>query len=313
LKSVLPRLGKIGQRYGAALASEGFVEEAGQTTGQNLFTEKASKGELNKGDNSYASYMTGGIKDFTLGEATDEYIKTLSSNEGQRAIFLGGMLGGAMMSHQGRRQDVRNQKNTNAILDGIDEGLLNFNTINDTDIYAKDENGGYIYKKNSDGTDSTEREINKVNAIKVMRALDYKEKESEQLELAIESGNSRAVEIIQERAILDLIAPAIHNGEAGLEALKTKLEESTKFQEIIARDSDSKSNFNSKEFVEHAYKEAKYLQEQNEKFKDFAKDVIKIEDKNASKDTKADFINNLNNRYLQVKSEQYLKILLQLL
>jgi len=50
LKSIAQRSGKVLQRYGEAFASEGFLEEASQTTAQNMFTQKAMKNELKRGD-----------------------------------------------------------------------------------------------------------------------------------------------------------------------------------------------------------------------------------------------------------------------
>lgn len=305
MKAIAERAGNSLGRYGKAFASEGFLEEGGQSTAQTMFTNKAMKGELKKGSNSYTDFVTGGLSDFTIGDATREYVDMISSNEGHKAVFLGGMIGGPMMSYQGRKEDVANRKSTNSILEGLDAGIMNYNTIMENDIYKTDDNGGYIYKKDADGNETHEREIDPVNAIKVMRALNYKEAESKELETAINEGNQRVVDIIKQRAIFDLIAPSIQNGEAGIEALKAKLNESTQFQEIMERDSNPKTANESKEFVKNTLEEAIHIQKQNEKFKDFASDLIKLDHPTATPAQKEAYIDTLNTRYLQVKHEQY--------
>jgi hypothetical protein len=301
MQAVKQRVGAGAKRYGEALISEGIIEEAGQSTAQNLFTKKAMKGELDHTGNMFM----GGLKDFSLGDVTDEYISTVSSHEGHKAIFLGAMMGGPMMSHQGRKEDVANRKNTNAILDGIDESLASFNTTFENDVYKTDEKGGYVYKKDASGNLTSEREIDNVKAVKVMRALNYQEADSKRLEKGLAEGDERIVQEIKQKAIFDLIAPSIHNGEAGIEALKAKLAESSKFQEILERDANPKTANETSEFVKSTLEQAAHLQKQNEKFLDFSKDVIKLDSVDATPAQKEAYLNNLNIRYLQVKHEQY--------
>lgn len=301
MNAVKQRVGAGAKRYGGALISEGIIEEAGQSTAQNLFTKKAMKGELDHTGNMFM----GGLQDFSVGDVTDEYINTVSSHEGHKAIFLGAMMGGPMMSHQGRKEDVANRKSTNAILDGIDDSLASFNTTFENDVYKTDEKGGYVYKKDADGNLTSEREIDNVRAVKVMRALNYQEADSKRLEKGLAEGDERVVQEIKQKAIFDLIAPSIHNGEAGIEALKAKLAESSKFQEILERDANPKTANETSEFVKSTLEEAVHLQKQNEKFLDFSKDVIKLDGVEATPKQKEDYLNNLNMRYLQVKHDQY--------
>ena len=306
MQKVGTRVGNIGKRYGKATASEGFLEEGSQTAAEDMFVGKAMRNELKRGDNGYIS---GGLEDFNIGEATEAYGDMVSSTEGQKAIFLGAAIGAPMMSYQGRKEDVWRQKRSNEILTNIDNSINSFNTIFNNDIYRTDPNDPtkFIYKKDIDGNDTNEREIDKAKALNVAKSLNYNEQESKRLDWAIKNGRTDIVEELRERAIFDLIQPSIHYGESGLEALKEKLESSSQFQEIISRDLDPKNKNNSKDFTKKSLEVAEYLQKQNEKFIDFAGDVIDLNDDKGrdTKDVKEAFINHLNSQYLQVKYKQY--------
>lgn len=307
LKALGQRGGKVLERYGKAFASEGFLEEASQTTAQNMFTQKAMRNELKRGDEADGGFITGGLQDFTIGEATDAYLDTVASTEGAKAIFLGGMMGAPLMSHQGRKEDVRNRKETNDILDNIDTSVSSFNTIFENDIYRRDPNDKekFLYKKDNNGNDTSERLVDRAEALKVARSLNYNEAQSARLDQAIAEGNQEVVQELKQRAIFDMIQPAIFNNKAGLEALADKLKSDSQFLEIASRNSDESSKDQMSEFVNKTLETARYLQRQNEKFKDFGNDLISLKDERATPEEKERYVNILNNQYLNVKYQQY--------
>jgi len=289
--NLITRAGNMGKRFGAAFASEGFWEEGSQTTVENMYVDKAMNASLGKNFTDDAS----------IGDFTKEYVNTISSVDGQKAIFLGGIIGGPMMSYQGRKRDVANRNSTNLILDNIDKQITNFNTTLSNDIYEVDENGKYIYERNAKGQFTSKRKLDYKKVREVVKALNYTEQQSDLLDLAIESGNVDVVEKIKQDAIFNLITPAIFNGEAGLTALEQKLNTDSKFNELIERDVKSDEKNKTKTFVKETLETAKYLQEQNEKFTDFSKDVIQLENENATPEQKTNFLNNLNLSYLNSK------------
>jgi hypothetical protein len=291
IKSIAERTGTSLGRVGGAFASEGFWEEGSQTTVENMYVDKAMRGELGKNFTSDAS----------IGDFTKEYINTISSTDGQKAIFLGGAIGGPMMSYQGRKQDVANRKSTNLILDNIDKQITNFNTTFDNDIYLKNEDGTFQFEVDENNEPTTKRKLNYKKVREVAKALNYTEQQSELLDLAIESGNIDVVEQIKQDAIFNLIIPAIFNGEAGLTALEQKLTADSKFNELVERDNISDEKNKTKTFVKETLETAKYLQKQNEKFTDFSKDVIQLENEKATFEQKTDFLNKLNTSYLNTK------------
>jgi hypothetical protein len=307
LKGFGQSAGKAALRTGEAFASEGFLEEASQTTAQNMFTKKAMNNELKRGDGSDGGFFTGGLSDFTVGEATDAYLDTVSSSEGHKAIFLGGMMGAPVMVVTGHADDKRQRKETNEILDKMDLSISSFNTIFDNDIYRKDPNdeSKFLYKKDEDGNDTTERIIDRKKALEVAKSLNYNEAQAARLDWAIATGNTKVIQELKEKAVFDMVMPAIFNGKAGLEALEDKLNNDSKFTEIANRDADPTNKDKSSDFIKDTLEAAKHLQAQNEKFEDFGGDLIKLEDDRATSEDKKRYLNALNNQYLSVKYQQY--------
>lgn len=312
--SILNTLKGIGKRVGIATVSEGFWEEGSQTSIENLNINRAMSKKAGK-NNSF--YTFGEAAFGQLDRNSDyakEYINTVSSLDGQKAIFLGAALGGGMMSIQGYRSDNRNKTQTNSILDGIQSQITYFNDTFDNDIYQKDDKGDYIFKKDLEGNNTTERLINNKKVVEVAKALNFTEQQSELFDKAVESGNIEVVENLKQQAIFNMILPAIHNGEMGLQALEQKLNEDSKFNEIIERDKTSDEKDKAKNFIKETLETAKYLQKQNEKFQDFSKDIIELKNHKATPEQKKDFLNKLNSSYLNVKhqlkqNEKSLKIL----
>jgi hypothetical protein len=292
IKGIAKRAGKAALRWGEAGVSEGLWEEGSQTTVENMFVNKAMRGELGKKDaNSFD----------LIGEFTKEYANTLSTVEGQKAIFLGGVLGGPMMSYQGRKEDVKNRKRTNAILDNIDSEILNFNTTFENNIYKKKEDGSFEYKLDENGEETTERILDNKEVRRVAKNLNFTERQSALFDLAVQSGNTEVVDQIKRQAIFNLIMPAIHNGEAGLKALEQKLNQDAQFNEIVERDAKSDSKDNSKNFVKETLESAKWLQSQKERFQDFSRDVIRLDNRDGTEAHKEQFFERLSASYLNSK------------
>lgn len=289
--SLLKRTSKSLTRVGKAFGSEGFWEEGSQSTVENMFVDKAMSNELGKNN------------DFNIGDFAKEYINTVSSTEGQKAIFLGGVLGGPLMSYQSRKEDVVNRKQTNSILERIQSQITHFNNTFDNDIYQKDNENNYVFKKDNEGKNTTERLINNKKVVEVARALNFTEQQSQLFDEAVQSGNTQVVENLKQQAIFNMILPAIYNGEMGIQALEQKLNEDSKFNEIVERDKTVDEKDKAKSFIKETLETAKYLQKQNEKFQDFSKDVIELKNDKATSEQKQDFLNKLNTSYLNVKHQ----------
>jgi len=173
----------------------------------------------------------------------------------------------------------------------------NFNTIFGTNVYKTKKDGSFVYKKDKEGNDTTERELDGSKVAEVAKSLNFTEKQSAIFVLAVEHGNTQVVETLKQQAIFNMILPAIHNGEMGIQALEQQLNENTKFQEIIGRDEKSDIKDQSKTFVKEVLEDAKHIQKQSEKFQDFSKDVIVLNNDKATPNQKEGFLNQLNTSY----------------
>jgi hypothetical protein len=290
------RLGSIGKQWGKATLSEGFIEEAGQSTLENYYTKKAYEGKLGKGL----------IGDVNIGDLTKEYINTVSSVEGQKAIFLGALMGGPFMSMEARREYLKGLKDTNSITNGVKSSIDDYNTIKENDIYELNEKGTPVYQRDEKGRFTGKKIINREKALKVAESLKNIEDDDALYDEAIKSDDIELQKFIQNRNILKLIAPAIQNGKLGLQILKEELEQTLKFTDISEADKNSKDENNTnKKLVETILEKAKHLQEQNEKFKDFSPDIIKLEDPRTTKELNEEYLNHLNSKYIETKSLQY--------
>lgn len=292
------RIGSIAKQWGKATLSEGFIEEAGQSTLENYYTKKAYEGKLGKGL----------IGDVNIGDLTKEYINTVSSVEGQKAIFLGALMGGPFMSMEARKEHLKGLKDTNSITNGVKSSIDDYNTIKENDIYEKDPNDSTkpLFKRDENGNITNEKVVNREKALKVAESLKNIEDDDALYDEAIKSDDIELQKFIQNRNILKLIAPAIQNGKLGLQILKEELEQTLKFTDISEADKSSKDENNTnKKLVENILEKAKHLQEQNEKFKDFSPDIIKLEDPRTTKELNEEYLNHLNSKYIETKSLQY--------
>jgi len=117
--SLMTKVGNRVKNVLGATASEGFLEEGTQSTVETMFTDKAKRGELT--DNM--------SKDFNVSELASNYIDTLNTTNGQKAIFLGGVLGGGMSAYQGAKSDIATRKETTDVLELAEKTTSVFNRI----------------------------------------------------------------------------------------------------------------------------------------------------------------------------------------
>ena len=123
---------------GIGIFSEGFFEEGMQSTVEGIFSKKAEDNQL----------TTNILNDFTVGDIMEGYADTLTSVEGQSAIFLGGLLGGTMNMVGQIRSDRNDYKVSQAIATkfGTLPGDM-LKTVNS--LYKKDKDGNIVLGRNN--------------------------------------------------------------------------------------------------------------------------------------------------------------------
>lgn len=284
--SLLGKIANRGKNVGKAVVSEGFVEEASQSTVENLFTDKAKRGELGS---------SGITNDFNLGELGREYINTVSSTDGQKAIFLGGFFGGTMGAYQGAKQDIQDRKVSNTLLGLAKNGVNHFNSVVEKDVYQRDENGNIIYNYNN------KPQYDPVKVKEMASSLNSIEQMSDEFNEAVEKGDDDAVKRIKNQAVNELITPFISQGEVGLQALRQHLNETSKAEDIQAND----KNKDSQKFIESTMKKAADMQKRYETYKGFSKPLINLKNDSAEKNDFIDYYNSLADLYVAKEGERH--------
>lgn len=280
--SLMAKIGNRGKNVLGALGSEGFLEEGTQSTVETMFTNKAKRGELT--DNM--------SQNFNISELVSNYIDTLNTTEGQKAIFLGGILGGGMSAYQGAKSDMATRKETQDVLSLAEEKVGVFNRVNETDVYKRDENGDVIYNYNN------QPQYDPVKVKEVAKALQLTEEKSKEFDKAIKEGNEQGLQVLKNEAINQLITPFINKGELGIQALSQYLDTTLQTQEIA-------ENEDAKALKGKIIEQATYMQDQLNTYKDFSKSLINLNNPDATEQDTVDYYNRLGDVYINLKGSEY--------
>lgn len=280
--SLMSKVANRGKNALGALGSEGFLEEGSQSTVETMFTNKAKRGELT--DNM--------SQDFNVSELVSNYIDTLNTTEGQKAIFLGGVLGGGMSAYQGAKSDMATRKETQDVLTLAEERIGVFNKINETDVYKRDENGDIVYNYNN------QPQYDPVKVRDVAKALEYTEEQSQLFDQAIQEGNTQVIQTLKNEAINQLITPFINKGELGIQALSQYLDTTLQTEEIA-------ENEDAKALKSKIIEQATYMQDQLESYKNFSKSLINLNNPDATAQDTTDYYNMLGDLYTNLKGSEY--------
>lgn len=286
--SLWNKLGNRAKNITSATASEGFFEEGMQSTVETMFTDAASKGELTQ------DYT----KNFNVGDLTSNYLDTISSTEGQKAIFLGGLLGGGMYAYQGAKQDIRDRNATNNLLHNANNGLNSFYSIFNNDSYIKNMDGSYV--TDSDG--NLIQDPNKV--VERAEALNNLETLNDQYNQAVASGNTETIEAIRKVAGVNLALNFINNNDLGLDLLKQHLQSSNQINEIVQGEQVNGNQTTRQETIDSIINIAEKLQENKSVFDNFAPESINPKD--ADPELLNEFVGKLQQSYINNKAKRLL-------
>jgi hypothetical protein len=267
--------------------SEGFVEEASQTTVENYFKNKAKKNNL-KGDGllSFDDFDPKGLK--------EAYLDTISSVDGQKAIFLGGLLGSSMSVYQGRKEDVRNKKQS-------DEAVSLTQRYDQTLQALTDPSGNVSYNYNN------QRSVSKKEIIEKFKTIDALSNRFDEYDEALTSGNEETLEKVRNKTIQDVILPFVKSGEIGIDAL-------TQYYDKML-ESDEVKNSEDFEIIKSRKEEVIKTAENVSKKYDFYTNFInkrfdvKIKAKNKEQQkildlAKAEYFNRLSSSYALAEMEK---------
>jgi hypothetical protein len=273
---------KLGNRVGdigKATASEGFWEEGMQMTVEEMFTHSAKKGQL-------TSNM---LKDFNFGELGEAYLDTISSTEGQKAMFLGAFLGGGMQAYSGMKTDIADRKATQSLLDLGNNAIDAFYNTMQTDLY------------NEDGTPNKEKLKEKLESFGTIEQLNI------MYNNAVQAQDKEALEKLRDLAATQLAYGFIMNEELGLEVLQAHLEASSQFDEIVQREQEAGNKTTKQDIIKNVMSKATVLEKAYRNFNDFAPALVKpaLQEGQTQEDV-INFTNKLRGKYISNKANIHL-------
>lgn len=256
-------------------ASEALFEEAGQMTVENMFTNSAKKGKLTSNP----------FNDFNISELGDSYLDTISSTEGQKAMFLGAFLGGGMQAYSGAKTDIADRKSTQSLLDAGNNAIDAFYKTMQTDLY------------NEDGTINSEKAKEKFEAFGRVEQLNIMYNQT------VQKQDKEALEKLRDLAATQLAYGFIMNEELGLEVLQEHLNASSQFDEIVQREQEAGNKTSKKDIIDNVMSKAKVLEKAYRNFNDFAPSLVNPKlSENQTQEDIINFTNTLRGNYITNKA-----------
>ncbi len=264
-----------GDDFGKAALREGFWEEGMQSTAENFFTENPEKG----------------LTDF-MGEFALSYMDNLDTVEGQKAILLGAAFGGGMQAYTGRNQRKAEREKTNNLIEGRNDMLSDMYNIFDQDIYLRDKDNKIKYDPITNNP--IESEAKKHLKLKALNGL---EGISALYDTAVKLGNTDMIEQLQDLLFTRSAMQFIVDDDLGIDLFQKHLESSSKLEGF-----SKEQNKDHRAVITAIVEKARSLQKEYNKFTEFAPDLIKLEDENATPQQKEEFYNKLASDYVLNKS-----------
>ena len=207
-------LKKQGTNVAKNVVTEGFYEEGMQSATETYFSENYDKG--------MSEYLQ---------NISSSYLDMLGTTEGQKAIFLGAVLGGGMSIYQTNVDNKNQIKDTNKLIDSANETLESFSELMSSDVYITNNEGEIEYKEDENG--DKKPTIDPAKIIEKIKGHAYLNEISARYDIAQLTGNKEESNSIINSLITDLLMPfTVNSDKLGGDILKKQLEESPMFENI---------------------------------------------------------------------------------
>ncbi len=266
-------------------ASEGLFEEGMQSVAETYYTKRpdAKSWDL-------------------LGDLTKSYIEMTATTEGQKAMFLGAVLGGGMGVMSGTKERKESRDAANKLIHYAKDAMSSAFDVLENDIYVKKEgtdeivfeeelvNGEYVKKP----------KIDMQKVVEKAASLDKFEKLSLDYDVAVATGQKDVADAIRNGMFTRMAIPFIQKDELGVDVLEAALKESAQLAKI-AKEEEKSTDSLIKEIVAKATE----LKNDFSRFQEFAPEVYDFSSVQSTKNDKTDFINKLNQEYVTDKAVQY--------
>lgn len=272
-KGLKTKVGDVAKDVGSALGREGFFEEGLQSTAEEMLVDRAAAG---KEINSLVDLRE------VFSEVPEAYLDMLGTVDGQKAIFLGGFLGGGMQAFQGYKQRKSDKIATEKVYKHL-EKLDSFFKLYSTDVF--DEETGNI-----NGAKMAE----KLSSIAELELV------SELYDRAGEQGNQEALDGLRAFATGEMVKNFIFSDDLGIDALAEYLDKSSTVEELASLEGTEREVVK-KEVLDRATQ----LQSDYDIFRQFGDPFINLKNEEATEENRAMFYDNLSSRYVSMKNMEY--------
>lgn len=262
------KLLEMGKRAVPVAFTEGAWEEGMQSTVEEKFVGDAIAGR----DFSFKE---------TLSTLHEDYMHMLGTVEGQKAMFLGAVLGGGMSMYQSHLEIDAENKNKKEIL----EYLGNVSAF--TSLYSED-----IY-------DAETGKLDPNKMAEKLRGIESLDRLSKLYDRVVESKDTDAIEGIYSFALGQLAQQFVGSGEMGINAFKEYLEGSIDVQTIA-----DKNNISKEEVVSDAMEIVNGVTTDYNIINEFADGILNVKNKDATKEMKSRYYQRKRALYLNRKNNQ---------
>mgnify|MGYP003629876932 CR=1 FL=1 len=266
---------------GGQIASEGFMEEGGQMTMENTFFDQAMN---NKAWTDMPDLLGG-------------YVDMLGSVDGQKAIFLGGLLGTGMSQIQARNESKATEKMRQELAT-LYAGQTDLMSLSFDSMFKKDENGQMITKKDADGNDivdektgESQYEVQDLEVLKqastiqelgkylhIIEQFDQLSEDEVTPEMELDYKRAKKFKSdFQDNMLVDYISHFAKQGDLGIEVLTAKLRNDAELKEKVEKNTSLIGSDNkSEDAVDKIIDKAKEIQADIELHQDYFNASMKV-------------------------------------
>ena len=276
-KGAVKQGGEYLGEFGKGFAREGFWEEAMQSSVEHKFMNQAN-----------------GIDTSLM----DSYLHTLSSVDGQKAIALGGILGGPMNVYSKYKNDKATEKRRSELMPHM-ESMLELFTLGTDKLFTINKETGER-DINEKYAEKYGEEIKKIQAVDaIFNAVQAYEEETG------EKAPANVTAIAQNRLTTAFVMPFAMQGEQGIQILKEALEqEGALIDKVEKANSVLGQNESVDSTIAKIITQAELMQKDYDQSKEYLRYFTPIKTTSENQEALGAFYSQLNNLEVTKKQEK---------
>lgn len=271
-------LKKGGQDFALGFGREGFIEEGLQTVIGDYYSQKDP----------------GDIGDF-LTDLPGAYADMLGTTDGQKAIVLGGLMGGGVGTVMNVFNEKGSAKNYNKLVKYTNNALDTFDKVFKGDTFVREEDGTIVRDP-----ETGRPEVNFFALSDKLKGVEGLERLSAAYDIAVQQGDVETINKLRDQAAAyQLILPFLSNEELGIEGLREYLGSFDTIGEMAELEGISKE-----EISNNIMSLATQLDKNLNTFNVFSSE-LKVDASKGKEGSEERFFNSLRNTYISNKINKH--------